>query len=994
MKKTLIKLISVFLGISVLTHMANVYALTDIGESKYKSDIELAVGLGVMSVNDDGLFEPEETITRAEMASILKNIYGGADGEDSDANAAFDFFGRDVETLISPDEGVSVSAERFTDVAGNNERYSDIILASTYGVMIGTSENTFEPDRKLTIKEAQKIFVDLLGYRIIANSYGGYPNGYIMQAGKLGLSADRSSDNEITRAELAHMFAKAAEDISPITVGYNGENMTYGKDDDANLLNTFMNIEKVSGVIIDNGITSLVGKSAIGENQIKIRDDKNREYLLSFESSKMSVTDFIGQRVDCYFGSEKSKRQDMVIFVRENSKNTCLKISMSDIENAESFSGRTVEYSAGSSIRTAKIKDGAYFIVNGKAVSVLPNDKSHMLDYDNGSVTLISNGGGSEYDTVIIEAYENWAVDSVDSKNKYIYNKNADSILNNGDEFLCFDEKKDIRCIVINEKGEYTEPDSIGKGAAIDVARSNDGSFVKILLSNVTVGEFTVLSYDNSERIISDRENEYKVSKYFLNSKKGQCCKTGTKYKLYLNSFGEVVWMETTENTWQTGYAKIIKYSSDDEYAFMRILNGDKSFKSYVFAENVRVTDSFDNKSKIKPEDADKLRFAGGVIRYKLNADELVTDIELPLDPSIKSTSDDRLYVLADSNENGKSYFYSRQLMTLGGKLFMDDKITKMISIPKDSDSIDYAFVDKSYLWNGRSYKASAYGTNYKSPVADVILFDDIYGDKSNFYDTDPAYVVTEIKKECNSDNEVINSLTVVNVNGQKSVLYDSEENDLIHNAVKVTADAKNLSARDYCTVEEGDVIRLKKDLEGYITYVEVIFDANGKYDNSIYSDTFSNVDTSFAHVKNGILAGTIGYFSNNIQNTNPWSGVKGINMINNNYAKEYMSGSPRIIYGYVYDIYNGYVTYTTKDLYAGSDGMDDERYITETRAIGNVGSTLYVDYDKNKVTAGSGSSESIRSYCDSGNEFSRIIVCTASTDARWCIVINGEMEK
>ena len=42
--------------------------------------------------------------------------------------------------------------------------------------------------------------------------------------------------------------------------------------------------------------------------------------------------------------------------------------------------------------------------------------------------------------------------------------------------------------------------------------------------------------------------------------------------------------------------------------------------------------------------------------------------------------------------------------------------------------------------------------------------------------------------------------------------------------------------------------------------------------------------------------------------------------MINNNYAKEYMGGSPRIIYGYVYDIYNGYVTYTTKDLYAGRD--------------------------------------------------------------------------
>lgn len=993
MKKTLIKLISVFLGISVLSPMANVYALTDIGESKYKSDIELTVGLGVMSVNDDGLFEPEETITRAEMASVLKNIYDG-DSDDDGANKVFDFFGRDVETLISPDENVSTSAERFTDVTGSNERYGDIMLASTYGVMIGTAENTFEPDRKLTVKEAQKIFVDLLGYRIFANLNGGYPNGYILQANKLGLSVNRPGDSKITRAELAHLFAKAAEDVSPVTAEYNGEGMTYGKDKDANLLNTFMNIEKVSGVIVDNGITSLTGNSTIGENRIKIRDDKNTEYILSFDSSKRGIVDLIGQRADCYLGNENSKRQDEVIFARVNAKNKSLTILMSDIENAESFSGREVEYSLGSSVKTAKIKDGAYFIVNGKAVTVLPNDKSHMLDYDNGTVTLISSDSGSVYDTVVIEAFENWAVDSVDSKNGYIYNKNADSILNNGDEFLCYDENKNIKCIVINEKGEYTEPESIGKGAAIDVARSDDGTFVKILLSNVTVGEFTVLSYDRSKRIISDRKNEYKVSKYFLNSKKGQGCKTGAKYKLYLNSFGEVTWMEATESTWQIGYAKAIKYSYDDDYAFVKVLNGDKSFKNYIFAEKVRITDSYDKNSKIKPEEAEKLRFTRGVIRYKLNSDDFVTDIEFPLDQSIKSKSDDRLYVLVDSNEDGKSYQYSQQLKTLGGKFFMDDKITKMISIPKDADSDDYAFADVNNLWSGRSYKATAYGTNYKSPVADVVLFDDIYSDKSNFYDTDPAYVVTEIVQECNADNDVVNSLTVVNVNGQKSVLYDRMENDLVHNAVKITADAKNLSARDRCTVEIGDIIRLKTDSQGYVTYVEVIFDANGKYDNRIYSDTFEDVDTSFSHVKNGTLAGTIGYFSDKIQNTNPWGGVKGINKTNNNYGKEYMGGSPRIIYGYVYDVYDGYVTYTTKDLYAGSDGMDSGRYITETRAIGNSGSVLYVDYTRNKVTAGGGSAESIRSFCESANEFSRIIVCSASTDARWCIVINGEMNK
>lgn len=70
--------------------------------------------------------------------------------------------------------------------------------------------------------------------------------------------------------------------------------------------------------------------------------------------------------------------------------------------------------------RKQKISDNATFIYNGKKLDVVSDAD---LQADNGYVRLISNNGGSTYDTVIIKDYETFIVDKAIATDSLLYFK-------------------------------------------------------------------------------------------------------------------------------------------------------------------------------------------------------------------------------------------------------------------------------------------------------------------------------------------------------------------------------------------------------------------------------------------------------------------------------------------------------------------------------------------------------------------------------------------
>ena len=119
-------------------------AFTDQADISQTEAVDMLTALNVIEGYEDGSFQPDEIVTRAEMAKMIYVIRNG---------------GSDVVTQY---EGYKTP---FTDVENVNH-WAKGYIAYCYanGIIAGTSATTFEPDRAVTGQEAAKMALVLLGY--------------------------------------------------------------------------------------------------------------------------------------------------------------------------------------------------------------------------------------------------------------------------------------------------------------------------------------------------------------------------------------------------------------------------------------------------------------------------------------------------------------------------------------------------------------------------------------------------------------------------------------------------------------------------------------------------------------------------------------------------------------------------------------------------------------------------------------------------------------
>ena len=115
------------------------------GDKEQQMVSEVLEKMGIDFSNYDG--------TKSSFAKIFTEFYG-------------------MGTL--PDNSIS-----FNDVKTTDENYNYIV---TLGAACGVKDKMFYPEKEITIIEALRYILDVMGYKIKTISLGGYPNGYIRQA--------------------------------------------------------------------------------------------------------------------------------------------------------------------------------------------------------------------------------------------------------------------------------------------------------------------------------------------------------------------------------------------------------------------------------------------------------------------------------------------------------------------------------------------------------------------------------------------------------------------------------------------------------------------------------------------------------------------------------------------------------------------------------------------------------------------------------------------
>lgn len=148
-----------------LTLPASAAAVGDVNEA-----VAVLTGLGVISGYSDGLYHPEEVLTRAQFCKLAILAEGHGD------QAA----GSGYRSL-------------FTDVSASDWALSYINLAYEEGLMAGKGDGSFGPEEPVTLEQAVTVCLRLLGYT--DKDIGPFwPEDYLSKAGKLGLLSGVSAN--------------------------------------------------------------------------------------------------------------------------------------------------------------------------------------------------------------------------------------------------------------------------------------------------------------------------------------------------------------------------------------------------------------------------------------------------------------------------------------------------------------------------------------------------------------------------------------------------------------------------------------------------------------------------------------------------------------------------------------------------------------------------------------------------------------------------------
>lgn len=922
-------------------------------------------------------------LTRAEFTGIIYNIATfNVDIGKTEEGWKNEFFGD-----YSMEETAEASSEKtaFSDVDLSMEFGHEISYVCGIGLMNGKGNGIFAPDQNVNYIEVAKTIIGMLGYSEFANMSGGYEVGVVTALNNVNLYSPENKD-EMTVLDVCKVIYSAFEEEVMVFKHEDGE-MNYIQSDES-FINKWLELEKVRGVITDNGITALGGETQVDIGKIKIDD-----YILTVVGENNFI-DLIGREVYAYYSFNDDKENELFACI-ETSRNKITEIDSWDINKYNDY---VIEYTENDKNKTVKLKNNTYMIYNGKNKSSWSAEDFSVAD---GNVTVIENG--SDYSVVIIEDYMNVLVSSYNADELKIYNKAKDSIDGNGDEVIELKEIYEDGYIDISwYTGEKATPDDIKPGIVIDLYKSEN--YVKMVLSDVVINDFTVgalSSIDEYEYYfeIGSGEEKHYVLKRYNNAQNAVEISMNKTYALYLNRNGYVVWIDSNFVK-SDSVAYIIKSYVDDESEIlcMKILNENGKVINVKGAEKINYTDAEGNKFKL---DANavyvRVRDYNGIITYKMNAEEKITSIEIPRN---QKTSDEVLQTIEYNNSDSLGYTSDTSYGHFQGEVFVSDT-TKIFIIPASAE--DKA-VDSNYkvgtrntvLKGNQKYPAfKAYKYNANSHVAQFLVMEGNVNSEFGYSSATLQFMVVD-KISYGLDNEDEECMTV----SGWQFGYNIKTNDYITKYAKIDKTDSNgniVSALEIATdllnsqnergelntynIQKGDIVRFTTDETGEkITGVQLLYG-------------IERTNPAFPEGRKGWLVGTSGIYSPDDAYSNPFSVINnGSNIGKLNKITEinkHLGGGTRFYCGFVYDYVDGIVELTANDFSVNPVYTGENLSTFAHPRIFKTSTVITKEGDK--LTVASGGENSLKTYKNTGNECSRMITVDLDNSFRFYVIINAD---
>lgn len=798
-------------------------------DADYASAIETLAAMGFFKGDDNGNFNPDATITRAEYAVIVCRLLGI--------------------------EGSATGKCDFTDAA-DHWATGYIKMANQYGIVKGYGDGNFGPDDAVKYEEAVKMLVCALGYEPMATSKGGYPTGYIAVASQIGLLDGVSGAAQGTGAarNIVATMTYNALDIPVMEQTGFGTDISYeimkkNDDHDKSTLLTKMGIYKLGGTILANSKVDYSGsnnKTDAGKIYFAMDDDydcpesalafKNDNQTVrnhTFEAGLTDAEDLVATSVILYVSKVSGKWTVQAAEIDGDNTNT-LVIKAGDLNDTEK--DLTKGDKAKPYIRYYKdgvtSGDGTKVNLNGNYVAAWNNniaDLTALTSDVSATVEFIDWDNDNKYDIVKVSEYMHLIADKVDEKKgtiETLQGTRIDLDINNDDAIVSIKDangkaleisdiaKGDVLALLITSKDEKAVRPKL------NYAKANYEALDIVVLKDSTVtGAVKEYDADGSDLTISVDGKDYDVATGdagIYNKSKIDLQAEGT---FYIGINGDIVGFEGDKLT-SDNYGLILSaYTSSNRSTAPQVTIMTKEGKevTYDFASSVRFVNPNTGKY-IKENTKDKA------------SDDLVTSLEKTTWKGVLSTSKEIRNSFNDAftdeldeiTEANRSAEVAKRLITF--KLNSSNEIVEVT--PASTDKVTTEDVDfgiASTTATKETYKANGQKLGKYLLADDAVIFDIDFDNPSSTKVGDVSYFVDD--------------------NDYTALLYNKDDDGYYGAVAIVAADAVFEDGAGLAIVEsKRDTMVDDKEVTKVVAYkdgekVELIFD------DDEYKQKYSDVD-------------------------------------------------------------------------------------------------------------------------------------------------------
>lgn len=498
-----ISLAVVFTMLCSLLFPAFSYA-NDIEGTKYEEAIVKLAALDTIKGYEDGSFKPENTITRAELATIITFVLGLQDAAD---------LAKETPT-------------RFSDVKTNEWYTGYINIAANENVIAGYPDGTFRPSENVSYSEAVTMLVNALGLKQVVDKSGGtWPSNYMSKASQLGITKVLSSVNGSAKAIRGDVFLMAWETLLQNQWGATGFNdqgeITYG-----NLGKTLLEVKYPDYVYNNNGkmeakyfeeilVTNTPAtKDSLKANQIEIELDDiaimlgitsttasdTKPYKVSNDKiviclpENVDASSLLGKEVTIFFGKD-----NCVAYIGATSD----ALSRGELESIDSTNSKvkvdgtkyTLTSDADLYINNVEINDAITGIDNDDVktklsyLETLTEDmdgviKADMLLNSSNKITSLQVSIAGTFDITLANTekyeFEQFIVKSVRSDSTLVD-------LNGTRKFKAEDIDDEDSDVIVMKNGNIAKAEDIEVGNVVMTAKNPDGNIRLITVTDEIV---------------------------------------------------------------------------------------------------------------------------------------------------------------------------------------------------------------------------------------------------------------------------------------------------------------------------------------------------------------------------------------------------------------------------------------------------------------------------------------------------------------------------